>query len=450
MEHVVIIGNGISGVTCARYIRKQDSHIKITIISAETKHFFSRTALMYIYMGHMTYENTKPYEDFFWEKNRIGLIHKYVTKVDTDSKSLTFADNSTLRYDKLVLATGSKSNFFGWEGQDLKGVQGLYSFQDLQQMEYNTTDVKHAVIIGGGLIGVEMAEMLLSRDIEVTFLVREGRFWDKVLSPDEAKLIEAHMNEHHVKLLTNAELDKVIGDDTGKVKQVITKEGKTIDCQFVGITAGVSPNINFIEDSAVETDKGILINEYFETNIKDIYAIGDCAQFTEPLKGRKPIEQVWYTGRMHGQVLAQTICGNKTKYQPGPWFNSAKFFDIEYQNYGLIPAEPEEQEDVFFWRANKANVAIRVHFDKESKQLIGINSFGLRLRHELFDRWLAEEKSIEYVLIHLADANFDPEFYKNYEAEIINSYNEKFNSQLKSKKKSWSRILDNLKKLQHA
>jgi len=111
MEHIVIIGNGVSGITTARHIRKL-SDKKITVISAETDHFFSRTALMYIYMGHMKFENTKPYEDWFWEKNRIDLLRAYVQKINTAEKTLTLDNGTDLGYDKLVLAVGSKPNKF--------------------------------------------------------------------------------------------------------------------------------------------------------------------------------------------------------------------------------------------------------------------------------------------------------------------------------------------------
>ena len=99
--HIAIIGNGISGITAARYIRKLSDH-QITVISAETDHFFSRTALMYIYMGHMRYEDTKPYEDWFWTKNRIDLKRAYVTKIDTDHKTLHFSQGDNMPYDKLM------------------------------------------------------------------------------------------------------------------------------------------------------------------------------------------------------------------------------------------------------------------------------------------------------------------------------------------------------------
>ena len=132
--HIAIIGNGISGITAARFIRKLSDH-KITVISAESDYFFSRTALMYIYMGHMRQQDTQPYEDWFWEKNRIDLRRGYVEKVDTSGKTLHFKEGENLAYDKLIIATGSEPNKFGWPGQDLERVHGLYSLQDLEAMK---------------------------------------------------------------------------------------------------------------------------------------------------------------------------------------------------------------------------------------------------------------------------------------------------------------------------
>ncbi|MEO0333990.1 MAG: FAD-dependent oxidoreductase, partial [Bacteroidota bacterium] len=155
MTHVCIIGNGIAGITAARNIRKlkSASEFKITVISAETDHFFSRTALMYIYMGHMTYEHTKPYEDWFWDKNNIKLVRDYVQKVNTSEKTLSLQSGVTLNYDVLLLATGSSGNRAGWPGENLKGIQGMITYQDIEAMEANTKGVKQAVIVGGGLIG---------------------------------------------------------------------------------------------------------------------------------------------------------------------------------------------------------------------------------------------------------------------------------------------------------
>jgi len=421
MQHIVIIGNGISGITAARNIRKR-SNFRITVISSETKHFYSRTALMYVYMGHMKYEHTKPYEDGFWKKNKIDLVFDYVDKVDTQLKSLQLRSGKRISFDQLIIASGSKSNKFGWPGQNLNGVQGLYSYQDLETMEQHTKAVKHAVIVGGGLIGIEMAEMLLSRNIRVTFLVREKEFWDNVLPQQEANMISRHVRSHHVDLKLETELREIKGDDGGSISAVVISKGETIPCQFAGLAVGVSPNISFLSDSGIEVKKGVLVNEFLETNIQNIYAIGDCVERTYQLPGRRNIEQVWYTGRMMGEVVAQTICGDKTKYEPGPWFNSAKFFDIEYQTYGQVGNTLNPDEEDFYWEHADGVKAMHFVWDINSNLFKGINTFGIRLRHECFDRWLREGKSIQYVLSHLDEANFDPEFFNRYETEITTGF----------------------------
>ncbi|MDT0646718.1 FAD/NAD(P)-binding oxidoreductase [Zunongwangia sp. F260] len=425
MEHIVIIGNGISGITAARHIRK-NSQKEITVISDENEYFFSRTALMYVYMGHMKWEHLEPYADWFWEKNRINLKSGRVEKVDFDSKELQFSSGNSLRYDKLVLATGSVYNKYGWEGENLKGVQGLVTKQDLELLEKNSAQCKHAVIIGGGLIAVELAEMLRTRKIEVTILVRENAFWGNVLPANNAKMISDHIASHGVTLRHKTELDKILPDENGHVRAVTTKSGEEIECQLVGLCTGVKPSIDFLRDTALEIDKGILVNNYLETNIPHVYAIGDCAQQREVIGQRKAVEAVWYTGRMMGETLAKTLTGNKMKYNPGNWFNSAKFFDIEYQTYGWVWAEPKENEQHFHWQHKDNTKAITIAFDTETSQFLGINTFGIRMRHEVFDRWLNEKRSIGYVLANLKEANFDPEFYTRHEKEIFRSFGKEF------------------------
>ncbi|APG65340.1 FAD-dependent oxidoreductase [Tenacibaculum todarodis] len=445
MEHIVIIGNGISGVTAARHIRKL-SDKKITIISAETEFFFSRTALMYVYMGHMKFEHTQPYENWFWEKNNINLKKGLVSSINSEEKNVVFSDNTSLSYDKLIIATGSKPNKFGWPGQDLDGVMGMYHKQDLENLEKYAPDnktCKRAVIVGGGLIGIELAEMLRSRKIPVTFLVREASFWNGVLPAQESELINKHIKEHHIDLRLSTNLKEIKADENGRVKSVIIEEtGEEIACNVVGLTAGVTPNIDFIKNSGIELGRGVKVNRFLETNTKDVYAIGDCAEQHEAIGQRRNIEAVWYTGRMMGETLAQTICGNKTEYKPGHWFNSAKFLDIEYQTYGWVFSErgKKENEAYFQWQHPKDNKCITISFDKNTNQFLGINTFGIRMRHEIFDKWLSENETIQHVLEHLSDANFDPEFYKLHEAEIVAKFNKENNATIQLKKKSWKRI----------
>ena len=440
--HIAIIGNGISGITAARYIRKLSDH-KITVISAETDYFFSRTALMYIYMGHMRFKDTQPYESWFWEKNRINLKKAYVKQINFSNKQLTFDSGENMSYDKLILATGSASNKFGWPGQDLDAVHGLYSYQDLEAMEKYSPGLKRAVIVGGGLIGIEMAEMFHSRHIPVTFLVRENSFWNGVMPPEESAMLNRHIVEHHIDLRLETELKEIIDDGNGKACAVMTNKGERIDCGFVGLTAGVHPNIKFLKETELETQRGIVVNEYLETNIPDVYAIGDCAQMQNPLPGRRPVEAIWYTGRMMGENVAYNICKNNIPYNPGIWFNSAKFLDIEYQVYGDVQARPPENHASVYWEHADGKKSIRIIYDKNTNETLGFNLMGVRFRHEVCEKWLREKTNVETVLQSLPLANFDPEFYAKYEQDVLDVYNKLSSKNLKAKQeRSWNKVFN--------
>jgi NAD(P)H-nitrite reductase large subunit len=445
-RHIVILGNGVTGTTAARMIRKRTSD-RITLVSGETDHHFSRTALMYIFMGDLTYEDTKPYSDDFWAKNRIDLKRGWVDAIDSPAKHLTFKNGDLLAYDELILATGAKSNKFGWPGQDLEGVQGLYSYQDIEMMEKHGPTTKRAVIIGGGLIGVEVAEMLLTRGVAVTFLVREKCFWNAVLPDDEAKMVGREILRHGVDLRMESELKEILPDARGRARAIVTKNGEEIPCEMVFLTVGVSPNIAVAKASGIECDRGVFVDRFFRTSTPNVWAGGDCAQHREVPPGRRPVEQVWYTGKIHGEHIAANLCGDNHPYTPGIWFNSAKFFDIEYQTYGVVMPQPKEGEESFYWEHPAGDKSLRVNFRRETGELIGVNVFGIRHRHAVWERWIAGRTRVEDAMSDLSAANFDPEFFRQYEPAIIAAFNSRYPERavkLRTRKGLFSDVMRNL------
>ena len=270
--HVLIIGNGITGVTAALQIRKNQPTWKITIISGESQYFYSRPALMYLFMGHMRWNDLKPYSDDKWAQQEIELIHKWVLSINPEQKNVALDDGRTIRFDKLLLATGSQPNRFGWPGQSLKQVQGLYCLQDLEKLETNLSSVQKAVIVGGGLIGVELAEMLHSRNRHVVILCRERHYWDNVLPTEEAQLVTKVIQEHGIDVRLSSELQRILGDTNNNVTGVELKDSEEIVCQFVGLTAGVSPNIDLIKPTNIAHERGILVDNSFRSSVKNVFA----------------------------------------------------------------------------------------------------------------------------------------------------------------------------------
>jgi NADPH-dependent 2,4-dienoyl-CoA reductase/sulfur reductase-like enzyme len=414
--HVVILGNGVTGYTAALRLRELRPDWRITMVSGESTYPWSRPALMYVFMGHMRYQDTKPFEDSMWPKKRIELVRAWATGVHPRRRQIALDGREPLAYDRLLLALGSKPNRFGWPGQDLDGVQGLYGLMDLKLLEENCRGARRAVIVGGGLIGIELAEMLHSRRIEVTLLVREASYWDVVLPAEESAMVNRAIRTAGFDLRLATELARIEDDGRGRAGAVVTTTGERIGCQLVGLTAGVSPNLDVLTGSGVATARGVLVDERLRTGVEDVWAAGDCAEIERPRGGRL-LQQVWYTGRAQGLAAAESLAGESAPYDPGIWFNSAKFLDLEWQTYGDVGrALPGERSA--WWQDERGARGLRiVWLPDEGARVVGFNFLGLRARQGVCARWIAERAPLERVLGELTQAGFDPEFTRRCERE---------------------------------
>ena len=296
--HVVLVGNGIAGVTAARHVRKADSSARITLVSGETREPFARTALMYIYMGVLTQRHTWLYEERFWEENRIGRVVGQARGLDA-ARGVLDVDGESMAYDRLLIATGSTPVLPDWPGVGLAGVQGLYHLSDLDRMEAATVGVAEAMVVGGGLIGVELAEMLRTRGLRVTFLVRDARYLPRTFSETESALVAEAIRAHGVDLRLGVEVERIEGGD--RVEAVVTTGGERLAAGFVGVGTGVRPSIEWLGD-AVETERGVLVDAALRTSAEGVWAAGDCAQLREPPPGVRAIEPIWYTARLQGSA----------------------------------------------------------------------------------------------------------------------------------------------------
>ena len=421
--HIVIIGNGISGVSVAKSLREY-SDDEITIVSSENISFFSRPALMYVFMGKMRFKDILPFPSDYWVRNKIKQVYGAVKEIDAENQSIVLDDGGVLSYDKLVLALGSQPKSLGLGEFNLQGVQGFYSLQDLEKLQDSTNKIKHASIIGGGLIGVELAEMFVSRGISFTFWVREKWFGSNFLPQEEAEMVTNHLISKNINIKFEREIIGFEADDSNKVKSVESQSGEKVDSNLVCVCIGVEPKVDWLKSTDVQTKAGVLVNAHLQTNIPSIYAVGDCVECIDPVHGRKSIETLWYTGRLMGEYLGKNILReNSPPYEPGIYFNSAKFFDLEYQIYGDVPTSFSESYGTVFWKHPTKNKSIRLVFDAKNDEFIGCCVLGIRFRQEVCEKWIREKRKISEVLPLLSEANFDSEFSTRYERELLDIYN---------------------------
>ncbi|MEY3323169.1 MAG: hypothetical protein RLZZ417_2752 [Bacteroidota bacterium] len=421
--HIVIIGNGISGVSVAKSLR-ESSDAEITIVSSESISFFSRPALMYVFMGKMRFKDILPFPSDYWVRNKMKQVYGVVDEIDAENQKVCLDNGSVLHYDKLVLALGSQPKSLGLDEFKLEGIQGFYSLQDLEKLQDSAKKIKHASIIGGGLIGVELAEMFVSRGISFTFWVREKWFGSNFLPQEEAELVTNHLLSKNINIKFEIEIIGFEADGLNRVKSVESHSGEKSDTDLVCICIGVKPNVDWLKLTNVQINTGVLVNEHLQTNIASIYAVGDCVEFKNPVYGRKSIETLWYTGRLMGEYLGKNILHeNPPPYEPGIYFNSAKFFDVEYQIYGDVPPSFSESYGTVFWKHPTKYKSIRLVYNATNKVFIGCCVLGIRFRQEVCEKWIKEKWKISEVLPLLSEANFDSEFSTRHEKEFMDIYN---------------------------
>ena len=408
--HHVLIGNGIAAVTAARHIRKADAEARVTMVSEERLQPFSRTALMYIYMGSLTAEQTELYPERFWADNRIERVLDRAEALDPAARTVTLRGGGAMPYDRLLVATGSRTFVPPWPGADLDGVQGLVTMQDLDRLEADTPRLRRAVVIGGGLIGVELAEMLTVRGVPATFLVREARYLPAAFVEAESALIETEIRRHGVDLRMGAEAEAFSGGADGRVASLELKGGEALPTDLVGVATGVRANAEWLGD-AVEVDGGVLVDAEMRTSAPGVWAAGDVAVLRDPPAGVPARRPIWYRARLQGALAGLGMAGRPRAFAPGVFYNSAKFFDLEWQTYGDAGgADVPDGADDWFWQgAARTGTGRSVRIRHRDGRVVGVNALGVRLRQETCARWIAEGWPLDRALRDLRAARFDPE-----------------------------------------
>lgn len=409
----LIIGNGVAGMNAAVSVRSRHTDADITIVSGESDHFFSRTALMYVATGQLSNRCIEPYERDFYQRMNFHRVRDNVTAINVEPKTIRLEKSGLIVYDRLLVASGSLPIVVPWPGIDLEGVGNFVLMQDLVWLREKMKTARKAVVVGGGLIGIEVAEVLRVMGIEVTFLIREDYFWPIALDKNEGTIVSDHMCEHGIDVRLRTLLKQINGID-GKVSSVTTEEGQEIESDLVLLTIGVTPQTDFLKSSGIELDErgGIVVNEYLETGLPDIWAAGDCSSVVWFNNVRRP-EQLWYTSRDQGKLAGVNMAGDQKVYRRATFYNSAKFFDIEYTTAGLVNFNLDGEQN-WYQRQPGTNFSERITCLPD-QSVAGFNMLGRRWDHRILVRWIEQKRSLDWVLTHLHEALFEEEFMPDFQ-----------------------------------
>ncbi|ORU89421.1 MAG: pyridine nucleotide-disulfide oxidoreductase [Cycloclasticus sp. symbiont of Poecilosclerida sp. M] len=314
MKHV-IIGAGPSGVVAAEQIRKLNTKASITIIGDEPEAPYSRMAIPYHLIGDIEEKGTHlRHAKGHFKTLNIDVRNARVEAVDSTNKTVSLNNGADVSYDKLLIASGSRPNAPSIPGIDQAGVHSCWTLEDARAIAALAKPGAKVIQIGAGFIACIILEALARRDVDLTVVEMEDRMVPRMMDNVAGNMIQDWCVEKNINVFSNGqvmEIVKVDGDHTFKVK-VKTPTGETeLDADLVISATGVSPCVDFLADSGIEIDTGIIINKNMETNVPDIYASGDVAQGKDFCTGEYAVQAIQPTATEHGVIVAQNMVGRK-------------------------------------------------------------------------------------------------------------------------------------------
>jgi NADPH-dependent 2,4-dienoyl-CoA reductase/sulfur reductase-like enzyme len=316
----VIVGAGITGLTAAKTIRDADPRASLTLVSDERHLPYSRPGLAYYLTNDIPQSQIFPWTETDLRSLKAIFLHGKAVGLDTAGHILTLSDSRTLAYDVVLLATGAPALLPDVPGAQLEGVVTLDRLDDVTRILSLVKRTRRAVVIGGGITAVEIAEGLAARGVETHYFMRKDRFWGQVLDPDESRLVEQGMRHHGIRLHYNTNAVRVLGQ-RGRVKGVLTEQGESIACQMVGFAIGIGPRLDLARAAGLNVDRGILTDEYLHTSAADVLAAGDAAQVFDPASGKHILDSLWWMAAEQGRAAGVNMAGGSTAYLRGIPFN---------------------------------------------------------------------------------------------------------------------------------
>lgn len=337
--HYVIIGNGGAGISGLQAIREVDKESKVTIISREQYPAYSPCSLPSLLGGEIEQPTIFRFDkQFYHHLNAQFMKNTEALKIAPKDKEVRLANNQTIKFDKLLIAAGAKPiTPKGMKGLKLDGVHVMGTLDStLGIIDQINQGVNHAVVVGGGFMGVETAVMLKQRGMDVSIVEMLPNILTRMLDPDMSQKVESILKEHGIRLIFNDSVKSINGSN--KVTSVsLIKE--TLACDMVVIAIGVVPNTNMIKGSEIVADQGILVDSTMRTKARDIYAAGDIAEVREQIEGRKGSFAIWPNAIEQGRIAGLNMAGKSVEYGGVEVVNVLDVFDIPVVAMGSTSKE---------------------------------------------------------------------------------------------------------------
>lgn len=372
----VIIGNGVAGTTAAETLRKNDPNCSICLLTNEPYPLYNRVSLPRFLQGVLP-EQKVMIRNFAWHEQRnIQLITEtLVTGVHTDERVVVTEKGEHLPYDALLVATGGWANPLCVPGsENVKHIYNFVTLDDTKTIIARMLESRTALAYGGSFISYELCDGFAMRKLHTTWLMR-GPYWLRnCLDPEGGEVVDAIARKFGVEVIHGDEIESVVPKN-GVPSYVKTRKGREIQTDMIGVGLGITLNTQFLQGTPIEMHKGIVVNEYLETNIPGVYAAGDVAEFFDPTIAQHHTMGTWDNALGHGRIAGINMAGGHEAYVDVPTYTSP-LFDVNIAVVGTAESNNPELETIAHREpGEKGNENYRKLFFRD-KKLVGVLMIG--------------------------------------------------------------------------
>lgn len=347
----LILGNSTAATAAIEAIRQVDATGSLAVVSDQTSHVYSSPLITYVLAGKVPEDRlyTRA-RDFYQRMNAETHFGAAVTELRPQQHEVVLASGAVLGYGKLLIATGGTPIVPPLPGADLEGVFTFTRYEDMCRVrEYIARhNVTQAVIVGGGMIGIKVAEAFAYLKLDTTIVELMDRVLAQALDDTGSAMAKRSLEQHGVRVLTGAGVTSIGGSD-GRVQSVTLDSGSRLPCQLVVMAVGVRPNTRLADQAGLAVNRGLLVDDQMRTSDDDIYAAGDVAEAFDPLLGERRPVAIWPAAHMQGETAGLNMAGQADTYAGSIPMNSIQVCGLPTISVGLI--SPPEGAEVLEYRA---------------------------------------------------------------------------------------------------
>jgi NAD(P)H-nitrite reductase large subunit len=371
-ERFLIVGDGIAGATAAETLRAKDSESSITVLTAEGEPLYNRVTIKDFAKGTQDEQKSRIH-DLKWYSDRRIDLHLYtpVSRVDDKNNAVVTEDGQVFEYTKLLLATGGTPRKYPAPHSTAENIYTFWTFDDARSIRAAASKAHRAVVIGAGLLGIDLAVIFAMHKVDVHWIMRGNRWWREGVSKEGSAIIEETLAKMGVTCDFGETPTEFKVDPSGRAIACLTDKGVEHPMDIAGVAIGLNLSLRLVAPSNIKTGEGILTDQFLQTSVPNVWAAGDVAQYFDPLLNRVNINGSWASGKAQGKVAAQNMLA-KTPEERVPFLH-CDFYSIDHFDYPVMSIG-NILGDEFYEGLLKPGVYRRVIF-KENR-LIGAVMIG--------------------------------------------------------------------------